>query len=174
MKELDTVKLFLIASFILCLAGGGVYWYQVNDLKNLEQDIPKSMLKLKDLGSLYSKWNILKDQQEEDKRHGVQLRTYLENQGHKAGVNYRKLRLDTQSPDPNQAGGYIDQPITITAGKEKFHRKNIANYIFFIENRTNRLKVTELILDKPDEDHEQWTLNMKLVERSPLEMSPKR
>ena len=174
MKELDTVKLFLIASFVLCVAGLGVYLYQVNDLKDLEVEIPRSRLKLKEIGGLYAKWKLLKEEEDRDKRHGVMLRTYLEDQGHKAGVDYNRLKLDTQSSNPNERGGYEDQPYTIMGGKTKFHRQSVAKYIFNIENYTNRLKVTELNLDKPDSNYERWTITMKLVERNPYEKGAKR
>lgn len=169
MKEWDTVKLFLVASFILCLGGIGVYAFQVNNLKSLEKDIPLCQLKLKEIGALYAKWNTLKSEKEHDERYGLEFRSYIEKQGHKAGVEYRKLRLETQSPQPNTRLGYEDQPYTITAPRTKFHRQKIAKFIFNVENYTNRLKVTELRLDKAENNYEEWDMVLKLVERNPLE-----
>lgn len=169
MKEWDFVKLFLIASLILCLSGLGIYVYQVKDLDSLKKQIPLSRIKLKEIGELYANWNVLKAEERRDKRQGVMLGTYLEDQGHRAGVKYGRLRVDTQTSNPNNRLGYVDQPHTISAGKVKFRRENIARYIYNIEQNTNRLKVTELSLDKPASNFEEWNMTMKLVERNPLE-----
>lgn len=172
MKELDTVKIILAASFVFCLAGLALYFYQDYNLSQLKRDLPKAKTILKDIGVLSAKIDARNEMIEKDQRlqQGLKLREYLETQAHKANITYNQyLQVSSESEEEKKREGYVDKPHSIIGIKNrKFSRYNIARYILYIENETNQLKVTELGIDKPNETRENWSLKMKIKERKSL------
>ena len=175
MKDLDSVKIVLMASLLLCLTGIGLYYFQIKDLEELTAHVPLAKNLLTQIGEVSDQVDMRKTELDRDKRlqQGLKLRKYLEQQAHDAGINYsRYFKIERESELPDRPGGFVDQPHKITTDRKKqFHRQAIAKFIFNIENFTNRLKVTELYLDKPSDDCENWNMQIKIVERAPLEKS---
>lgn len=171
MKEWDMVKFILFASLFLCLAGGAMYFYQKYDLGNMEEDLPRCTRKLTDIGQLSAEVDLRMAELARDKRQDEKLSRYIAAQANQAHISYRtSLELKPMGENKNTRAGYVDRPLEIKpVKKKKFSRKQLANFIFNLENYTNRLKVTELYMDKPTPDHEQWNMYMRITERAPLE-----
>jgi hypothetical protein len=171
MKEWDVAKFVLMTSLLLCLVGMGMYMYQTYDLNNMRKDKPACQRLLTEVGRLSAEVELRKNELMNDKRQGERLNRYIEKQARQAGINYsRYLTLKSRGENKNNPQGYVDNPVELKpSGKKKFSRRQLASFIFNIENFTNRLKVTELYLDKPTLDREQWDMYMIITERAPLE-----
>jgi hypothetical protein len=171
MKEWDMVKFILFASLFLCVAGTGMYFYQNYDLDSLKKDRPRCRQKLTDIGQLSAEVDLRIAELARDKRQDEKLSRYIAVQANQAQISYRtSLELKPMGENRNPREGYVDRPIEIKpVSKKRFNRQQLASFIFNIENHTNRLKVTELYLDKPTPNHEQWNMNMEITERAPLE-----
>ncbi|MFH1998149.1 MAG: hypothetical protein ABIK28_00645 [Planctomycetota bacterium] len=171
MKNMDLVKMILIASIVLCLAGLGLFIYQKHDLNKLNTAMPLCINKLTMIGEISAEVELRKTELVRDKRQGEKLHSYVDKQAKQAGINYTKyLNMKPMGENPDRIKGFTDFPNEIKPSSKKlFSRKLIANFIFNLENFTNRLKVTELYMDKPSEDCEEWNMNMRLTERAPLE-----
>jgi hypothetical protein len=172
MKEWDTVKFILFASLFLCLTGVGLYFYQVNDLKKMKTDVPYCMSRLTDIGQLSAEVDMLKTEYNNDKMlsGNLKVREYVSKQANESGIPWRVMSLEPESEIRQPRDGYVDLPRKLTAGRnQKFRRSDIAEFIFKLQTRTSRLKVTELLLDKPGPKCEVWFPTMTITERSPLQ-----
>lgn len=173
MKEWDTVKFILFASLFLCLAGIGLYFYQVSELKTLNADVPYCMRRLTDIGQLSAEVDMLKDEFDNDKMlsQNLKVRDYVSKQANESGISWRVMSFEDEQPVRRPKDGYEDRPhkLTTAARNQKFRRSDIAEFIFKLQTRTSRLKVTELTLDKPGSKYETWFPTMKITERLPLQ-----
>ena len=171
MKNWDMVKFILFASLFLCLAGAGMYLYQKYDLGVKKDDLPRCEKKLTEIGQLSAEVDVRLAELANDRRQDEKLARYIEKQANQARMSYRtSLELKPKGENKNPSEGYVDRPLEIKpVNKKLFSRQQIANFIFNIENFTNRLKVTELYLDKPTPDREMWDMYMIITERAPME-----
>lgn len=171
MKNLDMVKIILIGTLVLCLAGVGFYLYQTHTLNKLNAAVPLCINKLRQVGQLSAEVDVRKNELVRDKRQGEKLHSYVSKQAKSASIDYgRYLNMKPMGENPDRSRGYKDLPYEIKpSGKKKFTRRQIASFIFNLENFTHRLKVTEIYMNKPSEDCEYWNMNMRLTERLPLE-----
>jgi len=171
MKNWDMVKFILFASLFLCLAGAGMYLYQKYDLGVKKDDLPRCEKKLTEIGQLSAEVDVRLAELANDRRQDEKLARYIEKQANQARMSYRtSLELKPMGENKNTREGYVDRPLEIKpVKKKKFSRRQLASFIFNIENFTSRLKVTELYMDKPSPDHEQWNMYMRITERVPLD-----
>lgn len=172
MKQWDTIKFILVASVFLSLTGVGMYFYQVNNLKGLTAAIPRGQDKLTEIGKLTTEVDFLKKEIERDELQNLKPHVYVEQQANKAQISYRKyLDFKPLSLKTNDRLGYVDRPFEIIPQKKKkFDRRQIAKFLFNLENNTNRVKITKLILDNPNpENYEEWNMILEATERAPQE-----
>lgn len=171
MKNWDMVTFILFTSLLLCLVGMGMYVYQTYDLNQMKNAEPICARKLTDIGRLSTEVDMRTRELMSDKRQGERLNKYIEKQANQARISYsRYLTLKPRGENKNPSQGYVDKPVEIKpTGKTKFSRRQLASFIFNIENFTNRLKVTELYLDKPTPDREMWDMYMIITERAPMD-----
>lgn len=173
MGGMDSVKLFLIVSAVLLVFALGFYFYQDWDLGRLKQDVGYCFGRtLPEVGEVSYSVTLKNNELEKDKMRGLQIHDYLEQRANEANINANLLKMSRIKESPNNREGYLDSELEVTPsgkrGKQKFGRRNIAQFIFLLENYTNSLKVTSLTLDDPSEDHEQWTMRLDITERKPL------
>lgn len=171
MKNWDLPTFTIFSSLLLCLAGMGMYVYQSYDLNKMQSEKTPAARKLSDVGRLSAEVDLRTHELMADKRQGERLNKYIEKQANQARISYsQQLSLKPRGEDKNPSQGYVDKPVEIKPqSKKKFSRRQIASFIFNIENFTTRLKVTELLLDKPSPDRESWDMYMIITERDPLE-----
>jgi hypothetical protein len=172
MKQWDTVKFILFASLFLCLTGVGLYAYQLHDLGKLESDIPRSLKMLENIGMLSAEVEERRFELDRDQRasQGLLVNDYVERQAHDSGISYQALTFETEKAMEYPREGYVDKAYQLTGRRNaKFSRADIAEFIFKLQTGTNRLKVTELHLSKPENKQERWSMGLKLTERKPLQ-----
>jgi hypothetical protein len=173
MFGMDSVKLTLAVSCVLLVFCIGFYFYQSHDLEQLKKDVGYCFaVTLPDVGKISSEASVKKEEIKNDRRRDLQFHRYVAERAHESNISEQDLKTGRPREYPNTREGYVDIKTEITpAGKgprQQVHRRNIASFIFSLENRTNSLKVTSLTLSKPSEDHERWAMRLEVTERKPL------
>lgn len=173
MFGMDSAKITLIVSALLLLVSIGFYVYQINDLDSLTRDVGICYSRyLPEIGKLTRDEIFVKQEEiEQDMRKGVMINSYVEKQAYASNINFKNLEVKRPRENKNRAGGFIDLSSDINTlgkrGQVRFRRRDIARFIFNLEQNTTCFKVTSLNLDRPDKSCESWAMSLKATERTP-------
>ncbi len=172
----DLTKFSIAVFGALLVVSIGFYFYQSHDLNALERDMNYCFLRdLPEVGKVGYEIRLKQGEIEKDLKRGLDIYSYLDERCREAGIDSHNLSKSKPKEDKNIRSGYIDITTEITPGgkggkrgKMKFHRRDIAKFLFLLEVRTTCLKVTSLTLDRPSDDCEQWSMRLSITERKPL------
>lgn len=173
MFGMDSVKLILVASTVLLVVSVGFYFYQSYSLDGLSSDSAYCFNRvLPEIGEISQAIRLKQEELNKDQKRGIETNRYVEKRAYESGIRYDFLTLGQPREYPNNREGYIDVKSEISPagkrGSQSFDRRDIVKFLFYLEGRTNGLKVTSLLLDRPSEDREKWSMRLEITERKPL------
>jgi len=177
MFGMDSVKLILVASAVLLVVSVGFYFFQSHNLDTLSSESAYCFNRaLPEVGQISQAISLKQEELSKDQKRGIETNRYVEKRAYESGIRYEHLSLGQPREYPNNREGYIDVKNEISPagkrGRQAFSRRDIVKFLFYLEGRTNGLKVTSLLLDHPTEDREQWSVRLEITERRPLKKNP--
>ncbi|MCB9898094.1 MAG: hypothetical protein H6825_08825 [Planctomycetes bacterium] len=167
---LDLEKVVLGFMGLLIVGGIGVTIWQRNEADELKQRMATSERQLVEIGRRYVELTTLKTEIDRDLILKGELRPlpYFENQMRKNGIKAGDLTIAPGNTE--QLAGYKDTvwELRSTNRNRNFGRREIANFLLFVENEANTLKVSRLTLDHSsarDAGPDDWSPRIWVTQR---------
>lgn len=166
----DLEKAVLGLMTVLIVAGIGVTIWQQRYASELARDLPAAERQLVEIGRRFLETATLRQEFDRDVVAKGALRPlpYFENQMRKNGIKAGDLTIVQGNAE--QYDGYTDTvwELRSTNRNRRFQRREVANFLLFVENEANTLKVSRLTLEQSgarDAGPDDWTPRIWVTHR---------
>lgn len=180
MKKVDFAKLTIWICLLLSAVGVGTHYYLKGRIDGWENNRKTALQTLRAVTQIRKDIDVLHEEMEKDqyREGGRNLATYVE----KIARNDARLGKipkfsQPKEMNPPNAAGYTDTEYELSWPKQNrqettFDRQRIASFLWWLEDRTDLLKVTKIQLKTggeggPETRDDQWSLTCSVTERMP-------
>ena len=181
---MDLSKAFIWTSLVLSAAGVGSHFYMKSRLEEAGKNRIQALARLKQISTANQDIDGLLMEKEKDDYNSKGTERYNEyfaNMAAKAFLSPAPSVSKPQEDRENERNGYTDKSYELKwnfrrdSNTKGFDRENIASFLWWIENRTKLLKISEIVLENGDPNApvpvDIWRPKVWVTERRPVASS---
>jgi hypothetical protein len=173
-RNWDFERGVLAFMLLLILAGVGFIIWQDAEARALQRRLGSAEEQLTQIGELASQVLDLQRDLADDvvANNKVGPWAYIEQQAVQSKIG-KKFNQQTPVTTPHLDDGYEDVAYTLNVAQQDFDftRREIANFLLYVEGNTTRMKVTHITLDlsqRRGADKDSWKPRFTITDRHPV------